>query len=130
MEEFSSVSTPNEPASGSHPQPSKLLQDLADPLVKRGWTCALDAQERPVLRVWPPDPHPDPQRMAEIIVSCDAGKTHFAYRRTPNRQIAPTGDVQRAVRAIVHVHGGTYPSPSVIPPGLIKFFTGPDGELP
>ncbi|WP_433234845.1 hypothetical protein [Actinomadura nitritigenes] len=124
------MSTPNESTFGSHLQPSNLLQDLAGPLVKRGWTCAFVVQERPVLRVWPPGAHPDPQRMAEIIICGDAGKAYFAYSRTPNRQIAPTGDVDRAVRAIVHVHGGTFSSPPAIPPGLITLFTDADGELP
>lgn len=124
------MSTPNESTSGLHLQPSKLLQDLADPLTKRGWTCALVVQEQPVLQVWPPATHPDPQRRAEIIVSGDAGKAYFAYRRTPNRQIALTGDVDRALRAIMHVHGGTFSSPPAIPPGLIALFTDSDGELP
>ncbi|MER6808102.1 hypothetical protein ABT299_02375 [Spirillospora sp. NPDC000708] len=124
------MSTPNESASGSHLQPSELLQALAGPLVKRGWTCSLVVQERPVLRVWPPDTHPDPQRMAEIIVCADAGKAYFAYRPTPNRQIAPVRDADRAVRAIVHVHGGTVSPPPENPPGLITLFKGPDGERP
>ncbi|KAB2388675.1 hypothetical protein [Actinomadura montaniterrae] len=68
--------------------------------------------------------------MAEIIVCGDVGRAYFAYWRSPNRQIAPARDAERAVRAIVHVHGGTVSPPPAIPPGLIALFSGPDGEHP
>ncbi|WP_433239196.1 hypothetical protein [Actinomadura nitritigenes] len=106
----------------------RLLDDLAGRLVARGWTGALDGQEQVVLRVWPPGTYPDPRRMAEIVVRDGGDGAYFAYTRTQNRPIAPVKQTDRAVRAIVHVHGGTITPPPPISPQLIALFGDSDSE--
>lgn len=106
----------------------RLLDDLANRLLARGWTCALDGQEHPVLRVWPPGTYPAPQRMAEIVVRDRGEGAYFAYTRTENRRIASVKQTARAVCAIVHVHGGTIAPSPAISPGLIALFTDPEGK--
>lgn len=125
MKGLSSVNTPDE---STQRKARRLLDELACRLGARGWTCALDGQERPALRVWPPGTYPDPQRIAEIVVRDRGDGAYYAYTRSQNRPIAPVEQTDRAVRAIVHVHGGTSAPPPAVPPVLIALFTGPDGK--
>ncbi|MFC6883388.1 hypothetical protein [Actinomadura yumaensis] len=93
------------------PAPCQRLADLAEELTSHGFTCNLipldqDASsENLKLHIQPPDAPHDSARGRDIQVRDCGDGWYFAYVGSKNRTIAPVQDVERAVRAIVHVHG-------------------------
>ena len=103
------------------------LAALADRLKGRGWNCRLfrDGTEDTsgaFLRLQPPGAYGDPGRTVEVEVREFDREPHFAYAQNSRRPIAPVRWLDRAVRSIVHVHGGTMPDPPQAPDGLLAAF--------
>lgn len=102
------------------------LAELVHRLEGRSWNCQLairtDDAGRAVLRLTPPGAFGDPARTVEVEVREFDQEPHFAYAQNSRRPIAPVTQLDRAVRAIVHVHGGTMPAPPQVPNGLLDAF--------
>ncbi|RSN56602.1 hypothetical protein [Actinomadura sp. WAC 06369] len=102
------------------------LAELTHRLRARSWSCELairtDDAGRAVLRLQPPGAFGDPARTVEVEVREFDQEAHFAYVQNSGRPIAPVTQLDRAVRAIVHVHGGTMPALPQVPDGLLAAF--------
>ncbi|TDD84321.1 hypothetical protein [Actinomadura rubrisoli] len=107
----------------------KHLDELAASLTARDWTCGLvETCGDVLLRLHPPAWHGDPDRVVDVVVRDRGEGPYFAYARTPRRSITPVDLVGKAVRAIIHVHGGALPRPPFVPPALAGFAAALNGE--
>ncbi|WP_378325581.1 ATP-binding protein [Actinomadura fibrosa] len=95
------------------------LENLAAGLRARGWEVALVFAEETVLTTLPPDSRTE---AVKIVVRFGGDGFFFAYARSPHRQIAPLSQIDRAIRAVVLVHGGPVPPPPI--PDGVKTLAG------